>query len=523
MWLHANIKSLGDIPRYHAGQTPDKTALNDASRKLTFAELDVVTNRIAQAIIGSGIVPGSHIAFYGKNSIEYIEALFGAAKAGCALLPLNWRLTVGELAMVVEDAQPVLMLVDREYRDLAAQLREGASLPWLAIEFDSTSRDRTAFDDWVSEFPARDPALKIDPQSTAFLLYTSGTTGKPKGVQLTHNSLYFMRLCEHLEPTFSWHPNDKMVFMMPNFHLVGTGFTIQGLYNGIPITILPTADMAKLLELIARDRPTICCLVPTAIQMLLDHPDARNTDFSSLRMVWYSGSPISLKLLKRALSEMKCEFMQFYGATESLGAITLLRPDQHDLNDEQKLKSCGTPMPLTEIKFIDSSGCEVPDGSAGEIVIRTPALFKGYWNQPELTASALEDGWYKTGDAGYRDSDGLIYLVDRVKDMIVTGGENVYSSEVEHALVSHPAVAQVAVIGLPDERWGEKVTAVVVIAKGQSVREDELISHCRKLIAGYKLPKSIFFATALPMTPSGKIMKTALRDQYCKEAVSSPH
>jgi acyl-CoA synthetase (AMP-forming)/AMP-acid ligase II len=519
MWLHADIKSLGDIPRYHARQSANKIALTDAAaRSMTFGELNDTSNRIAQAIIGNGIPPRSHIAFFGKNSIEYIQAVFGAAKANCALLPLNWRLAQAELALVIEDAAITLMMVDREYRDIAAYLLANSATRWRVVEFDSTAPTATSFSDWFAPFPAHDPELTIDPLDTALLMYTSGTTGKPKGVQLTHQGLNFMRLCEHLEPAYQWHPNDKMVFLMPNFHLVGTGLSIQGLYNGVPLSILPAADMGKLIELIARDRPTICCMVPTAIQMLLDHPDAKSADFSSLRLVMYAGSAINMKLLKRALTEMKCEFMQFYGATESSGAATLLRPEQHDLNNEGKLKSCGTPLPLIEIRIVDAAGDEVVQGEIGEMLIRSPTMFSGYWNQADTTAAALDGGWYRSGDAGYRDSDGLIYIVDRVKDMIVSGGENIYSTEVEQALVTHPAVAQVAVIGLPDDHWGERVTAVIVAAKGQSVDEEALISHCRKLIAGYKAPKSIFFAPSLPMTASGKVLKTALRDQY-KSAV----
>jgi acyl-CoA synthetase (AMP-forming)/AMP-acid ligase II len=235
-------------------------------------------------------------------------------------------------------------------------------------------------------------------------------------------------------------------------------------------------------------------------------------------MVMYAGSAISSTLLKRALTEMKCQFMQFYGATESSGAMTLLRPEQHDVNDEARLRSCGTPLPLIEITIRDPEGNIVPDGSSGEFWARMPNMFGGYWNQPDATASVMRDGWYRTGDAGYRDKDGLLYIVDRVKDMIITGGENVYSAEVEQALAKHSGVRQCAVIGLPDPKWGERVTAVIVPAPGASLTQEEIISHCRGLIAGYKVPKEVRFVDAFPMTATGKILKRAVRDQLSKPA-----
>lgn len=514
MWLHADVKSLGDIPRYYARTKGGRTALIGASQRVTFVELNATSNRVSQAIIKAGIAPGAHIGFLGKNSIEYFEAMFGIVKAGCAILPLNWRLNPVELQAVIDDAGLQLIFVDDEYRDLAAGIGANCKHAFKTIGFDSSSAAPTEWQQWLAAASDSDPFLPIDPRTTALLMYTSGTTGKPKGVQITHEGLNYMRLCEYLEPAYHWDDNDIMIFVMPNFHLVGTGLSIQGLYNGITLTILPTADMGCLLDTIERDRPTICCLVPTAIQMLLDHPKAATADLSSLRMVMYAGSPIGLKLLKRALSKINCQFMQFYGSTEASGIVTLLRPEQHDLNDEKKLKSCGTPLPLIEIKIVDDNNVEVLDGEVGEFMLRTPTIFRGYWNQADATAAALNSGWYRTGDAGYRDSEGLLYLVDRVKDMVISGGENIYSTEVEQALVQHPAVEQVAVIGLPDEKWGERVTAVVVPAKNQAVTAEELITHCRTLIAGYKVPKTVIFQAALPMTPSGKILKAALRDQH---------
>ena len=521
MWLYADIMSLCDIPRFWSKSLPNKPALIDGTGSVSFAALEDRTNRIANGLIARGVAPRTAVGYIGKNSSRFFEIVFGANKAAAALSPLNWRLAAPELTAIVEDSQLSLMFVDAEFVPVAKQVQASSKVKFDIIVFDHKSSD-SEFETWLAAQDATEPTREVDPRDTALLIYTSGTTGKPKGVELTHQGLSFMRLCEHLEPALQWKPDDVMLMVMPNFHLVGAGLTLQSLYNGSTLSILPALEAGQLLEIIERDRPSVCALVPTAIQMLLDHPKAKTTDFSSLRLVMYAGSPISSHLLQRALAEMKCRFMQFYGATETSGAATLLRPEQHVIEDEARLRSCGTPLPLLEIKIVDSEGKELPDGEIGEVLIRSPSLFKGYWNQPEVTAAAFAPGgWYKSGDAGRRDAEGLIYLVDRVKDMIVTGGENVYSTEVEQAVVKHPAVRTCAVIGVPDEKWGEKVVAVIIpnpdVAKPTA---EDIIAHCRPLIAGYKIPKAVVFVESFPMTATGKILKRAVRDQLATAAKS---
>ncbi len=478
MWLHSEVRSLADIPRHYA-----RTALIDSLGRRSFLGLDEASNQVASALLASGIQPGAHVGFCGKNSARYFEILFGVSKAGAAIVPLNWRLAAPELAAVIDDAGCPLIFVDREFVDSLETVQALSKGIFKTIVFDSTSASPGLFEKWLLSGDGRDPQLKISPDDTAMLVYTSGTTGRAKGVQITHGGLGYMRLSEHLEPAYQWCDDDVLLTVMPVFHMVGTGLSIQALYNGAAVSLLPALEPGELLSVIARDRPTICALVPTAIQMVLDHPAAATADFSSLRLMMYAGSAISSTLLKRALLEMKCRFMQFYGATESSGVLTLLRPEQHDVDDEASLRSCGTPLPLIEIRVVDADGLEVPQGAVGEFLIRSPTMFSGYWQQPEATAAVMKDGWYRTGDAGFRDAQGQFYIVDRVKDMIITGGENVYSAEVEQALGKHPGVRQCAVIGLPDAKWGERITAVVVRAEGQFPTAAELISHCRSLIA----------------------------------------
>ncbi|MBT2301985.1 AMP-binding protein [Variovorax paradoxus] len=324
-----------------------------------------------------------------------------------------------------------------------------------------------------------------------------------------------MRLCRHFEPVFQWKSDDVLMMAMPNFHLLGTALPVQAMYNGCTVSVMPALEPGRLLDPVAQTRPTILVVAPIVIQMMLDHPGLEAADLSSLRLIMYAGSPISATLLKRAMHAIPSHFMQFYGATESGGAMSILRPEQHDLENESKLRSCGTPLPLIDFRIVDESGNELEDGQTGEIQVRSPALFTRYRNQPEQSAKALSRGWYRTGDAGFRDPrDGLYYIVDRVKDMIVTGGENVYSAEVEQAIMKPPGVAACAVVSAPDARWGERVTAVVVKKPLAELTAEELIEHCRELIAGYKVPRHVEFETALPMNPTGKILKRVLRDKF---------
>ncbi|HEY4350122.1 MAG TPA: AMP-binding protein, partial [Paraburkholderia sp.] len=438
-------------------------------------------------------------------------------KAGCTVLPMNWRLPAAELGPIVDDCTPALVFVDKEFIPVIQQINAARATPVKVVALDSTASAGGGLEDFVRGASAADPQLPSDPRSAALLMYTSGTMGQPKGVEISHQSLNYMRLAEHLEPALQWRADDVLMMVLPNFHLLGAALPIQSLYNGCAVSIMPVMEPGKLLELIGTTRPTILVLAPTVIQMLLDHPNAKTADFSSLRLVMYASSPINAQLLKRALLEMKCSFMQFYGATESCGALTILRPEQHDLIDESRLRSCGTPLPLIDVKIVDAFGTALSDGEVGELICRTPAIFTSYRHQPEATTAVLQHGWYRTGDAGYRDPrDGLLYLVDRVKDMIVTGGENVYSAEVEQVVQKHPAVSSCAVVGAPDAHWGEKVVAVVVLKEGAIATEEELIAFCRGQIAGYKIPKQVHIAPSLPISNTGKILKRVLREDLAK-------
>jgi acyl-CoA synthetase (AMP-forming)/AMP-acid ligase II len=512
MWMYAEIRTLGDIPRHYARTDPDRLALLDVGGRTSFAQLDSRSNQIANALAGLNVTAGDRVAFLAKNTARYFEVLFAANKLGAALLPLNWRLAAPEVEEILLDSKPRVLIADREYLDLAVELAAATGNSVRVIGFDSARRGNDDLDTLMRAAPDVDPAVEVDPWSTAILMYTSGTTGKPKGAQLSHQGYLYLRLCEHLEPSFGYTSEDLMLTVMPLFHAMGVGLSLQALYNGVPVAVHPMPTPAQLIEIIARERPTVVPLVPTVIQMMLDDPAAADADYSSVRLMIYAGAAIGLSLLKRALTEIDCDFTNFYGATETSAGVTVLSAGDHRLEDEITLQSCGRPLPLVDIKVTDPDGGELPAGEVGEFLIRSPSLITGYFNQPETTASAFRDGWYHSGDCGYRDGDGLFYLVDRIKDMIVTGGSNVYSTEVEQAVLRLDGVMVCAVVGLPDDKWGERVVAVVVAAPGAELSEAQVILHCRQFIADYKVPKQVVFADSLPLTASNKVLKRALRE-----------
>lgn len=510
MWLYPEVRTLGEFIGYHARHTPEKLALKMGDRAISFGEYDRAANRIAHFLLDHGVDAGDRVGFLGLNSPDFYFALTGTAKTRAAFTLFNWRLAASELTALIEDSDAKLVFVDRHCEPLWREALAGVTRDIEVIYFDAGH----SLEAITAEFPDSRPDIWISEEDVAIQLYTSGTTGKPKGVMLSHGGFNRMRLCEHLEPAFDWQDGDIFINALPNFHLLSIGIAFQCLYNGVAVAIVRQFDPGQVLAVIARDRPTMLTLTPTMIQMLLDHPDSAQTDFSSLRLTLYAGSPISLGLIKRAIEVMPCRFMQFYGATEAGGAFSILRPNEHRLDDEAKLQSCGRPLPLIEFRIVDGEGQAVADGEIGELLIRAPAITPGYWNQPQATADALSNGWYRSGDMARRDAEGLYYIVDRAKDMIVSGGENIYSAEVENVISTHPAVAQVAVIGVPDARWGEAVRAVVIVRPGATVDGAELIAWSRTKLAAYKVPKAIDFTDALPMIPSGKVSKKDLRAKY---------
>ena len=513
MWAYPEIRTVGQYPEYWARHDPDRAALRTLGRTVSFGEFDRIANRVGNFLSTRVVEQPALIGFSGRNSLDFYFALFGAARTRSGLVIYNWRLSALELSAQIDDSGARIAIVDRDSEALWTAACALLSAPPETIWID----EYASLEALVTDAPAHPPAAQIELEDVAFQLYTSGTTGKPKGVMLTHGATNHMRLCEHLEPAYAWEAGDSFVNGLPNFHLLHIGIMLQCLYNGVTIDIIRQFDPAAMLNAITDLQPTLLTLTPTMLQMLLDHPAAADTDFSSIRLTLYAGSPISLGLIKRAITMMPGQFMQFYGSTEAGGATMLLRPSEHDLDDERKLQSCGRPLPLIELRIVDAHGDDVPEGERGELLIRQPSITKGYWRQPDLTAEVIRHGWYRSGDIARRDADGLYYIVDRAKDMIVSGGENIYSAEVENALSTHPAVASVAVIGVPDARWGECVKALIIGKPGHAVIEADLIAYCRDRLAAYKVPKSIDVMDEFPLVPSGKVSKKDLRAHFWKD------
>jgi long-chain acyl-CoA synthetase len=507
------IATIADVIRMHATERPDAVALVD-HRSCTFGELDRRSNQVARALAAAGVGPQDRVAFIDKNGLEWFEITFALAKLGAVNVSVNWRLAPTEMLQIIEDAQAQVVIVGPDFVPHIDKIEPELTGVHTIITIGGNAR-RPDYEAWIAAHPAEDPGYQGQGSDVAFQLYTSGTTGLPKGVMLTNDN--FFKGVVGIAGKWGFDDDSVNLAMMPMFHIAGAGWAMVGLHFGCRTVILRDIDPAKILELIPEHHITNAFMVPAVIQFLLLTPGVESTDFSSLRTLVYGASPITDKVLIQAMERFGCDFIQVYGLTETTGAITQLDPADHDpVNRPHRLRSCGKPYPWVEVRIVDlSTEGDMPAGQVGELWTRSHQNMAGYWNNPTATGEALTpDGWFKTGDAGYYDEDGYLYLHDRVKDMIVSGGENVYPAEVENVLMKHPGVADVAVIGVPDERWGEAVKAVVVKAPDTPLDEAELIEFARGHLAGYKLPKSVDFSDLLPRNPSGKLLKRELREPY---------
>src|SRR5271163_2800049 len=507
------LKSVADISRIHAADRPNATALDFNDRITTFGELDKRANQMAQGLIALGQKPGARVGYLGKNVDRYFEVLFGAFKSGTVIVGVNSRLAPPEIAYVLNDAGCEVLFVTKEFYPAIDKIRGDCPQLKTVIAMDGGHDNSPAYEEWRDAQTSSDPKLPIAPDDDVIQLYTSGTTGHPKGVMLTNaNYLAIIQAAEEMG-VGAYRPDDVVLIAMPFFHVAGVNIGLFSLAQGARGIVLGDIDPQVILKLIETKKVTYAFLVPAVILFLTQQPNVRTTNFSSLKLVSYGASPIAADLLLAAREIMGCEFMQVYGLTETTGGGTTLDPADHD-PARGKLRSCGRPSPGHDIRVVDGEGRILVVGDVGEIQIRAPNVMKGYWNKADASAKALEGGWFRTGDAGYFDQDGYLYIHDRVKDMIVSGGENIYPAEVENAIFGHPAVADVAVIGVPDEKWGEAVKAIVVRKPGVAAEASDIVAYARDRIAGYKLPKSVDFVDALPRNPTGKILRRELRAPY---------
>ncbi len=495
-----------------AARRPEAVAIRHAGRDTSYAELAAGSSRCAQALIDAGLPPGSRVGLLDLNSVEFLEAFIGATKAGCVPIGINSRLAAAELVYVVADSRMPLLFTGSDHVALAESIEERIGSTRIIALHGGHPR-WPAYADWRDAAPAGLPLRPPGPDDDLLQLYTSGTTGRPKGACHTRRCWEaWGPMCRRA----GWGRYDAgttMLVCMPLFHIAALGTSLLALQSGARVLLLRRFDPAETLAAIAAERPTDTLLAPAVIQALLAAPAAADADLSSLRQLLYGAAPISEELLRRIRERLGCRLVQLYGMTENLGLSTWLAHEDHE-PALGRLRSCGRPYAETELRIAGPDGQAVPAGETGEVLVRGPTLMRGYWGRDQATREALRDGWLHTGDAGYLDADGFLYLRDRLQDMIITGGENVYPAEVENALAGHPAVAEVAVIGVPDERWGEAVKAVVVPRPGAVPELESLRTHARERIAGYKLPTSLEIAEALPRNASGKLLRRQLREPW---------
>ena len=496
-----------------------ETALIDGERSVTYAQLRRRVGGLGTALEELGVAHGGRVGVLACNSLAHAEWWLGAPAFGRVLVDLNFRLTLEEVAFMIDDSALEVLLLDDERIEQGDALRERCrSLRALVHTGPGACPEGwLAHEDLIARSAASPPGLHEHELAT--ISYTGGTTGRPKGVMLSHGNL-LANARHNLVATGHRH-DDRFLHIPPMFHVAGTSNLFAATWVGATQVILPRFDATAVAETIQRERITHAVLVPTMLDMLLRALDERPADLSSLRNLQYAASPISPELQRRALERLECELAQFYGMTETAPTVTHCTPEDHRRGAageepyKTRLRSMGAPVPGVQVQIRAEDGAELSAGEIGEVWVRGPNVMLGYWQRPEATEAALVDGWYRSGDGAYADGDGYLYMVDRLKDMIVSGGENVYSVEVESALHEHDSALEAAVFGVPDARWGEAVHAVVVVAEGEDVPAADLIAHCRARVAHFKVPRSIELrTTALPKSGAGKVLKRELRDPH---------
>jgi long-chain acyl-CoA synthetase len=498
------VKTIIEAVQHQAEQRPDDIALVYENRTMTFGDLDTRSTRVACALHQAGVGHGDRVAFLDKNVPEFLDLLLGACKLGAVLVPVNWRLAPAEIAFIVSDACAKVLVVGDDFR---------AAVGSTAVETVGVGPELEA---WLAAAPASTPPAAPSPGDVAVQMYTSGTTGLPKGAMLTHDNLV-AQLQAGVE-VMGYDDRSVNLTVMPLFHIAGAVNLLLGVWLGCRTILHREFVPAEVLSSVTHDRVTHTIFVPAVIQALLGTPGITGADLTSFRTILYGASPISESTLDRAMEVFGCDFVQAYGLTETTGMAVCLSREDHRrrLEHPERLRAAGRVVAGMELRVVDPlSGADQPVGAVGEVWLRGGLVMAGYWHRPDETARAITDGgWFHSGDAGYLDADGYLYIHDRVKDMIISGGENIYPAEVENVLMAHPAVADVGVIGVPDDKWGETVKAVVVPVPGADATATELIDWCRQRLAAFKCPTSIDWLDALPRNPSGKILKRQLREPY---------
>jgi acyl-CoA synthetase (AMP-forming)/AMP-acid ligase II len=495
----------------------DRIAIVDGARRVTFDDVDRATDQVANGLRHLGLRPGDRVAFVGRNCLACVELMLGAARAGAVMTIVNWRLHPQELAYLVSDIRPALIVTTAELADTVGELPEVAGATVLVVDGGGPND----WDTWRAA-QSHDPSEEVQHADHEVMLhlYTSGTTGKPKGAMLTRRSL--AACIPDTVAVWQLDPSSVVLAVLPMFHIAGAGTVVGALWSRACLVIDNDPSPGNMAQVIASERVTNLILASVMLQGLVESAASATTDLSSIRTISYGAAPIAAEVLRAARDVLGCRLVQAYGLTETAGVLCILSAEDHAFDSRSdavalsRLRSCGRARPGVELRIVDiRTGDVLGPGQLGEVQARSGRLMQGYWQKPQATADVLiTDGWFRTGDVGELDADGYLFLRDRLKDTIISGGENIYPAEVENALQGHPDVVEVAVIGIPDERWGETPSAVVVCAAGSVLSSDDLIDFARGRLAHYKCPTSVTFVDVLPRNATGKVLRRALREPH---------
>ena len=502
---------------------PEKIGVVCGEERWTYGAFVGRIRRLAEALQKRGIGKGDRVAILHQNCHYYLEAYYALALLGAISCPLNYRLSAREVAFILNDTEAKAMIAQPRFAELVTgSLRTlGRELPVYWTEQGKIPEGGTSVETMMAEVSGEITPAVVSEDDVAQLYYTSGTTGRQKGVMLTHKNVAVHALGTIAELNLT--DEDRWIHVAPMFHLADAWATWAITWVGGTHIMVPEFDARKVMALMEKERVTLTNMIPTMLNLMVNDPEIEKHDFSSLRVMLSGGAPIAPEVVRKIMEAFGCDYIQTYGMTETAPYLTMsiLKDYLKERPEKERFKfkaATGRPVIFVQLKVIREDGTEVAwnDEEVGEIVVKGDSVTPGYWHLPDETAKALKDGWLHTGDLAVVDPEGYVNIVDRKKDMIVTGGENVYSTEVENVLYEHPAILEAAVIGIPDEKWGEAVHACVVLKEGMTATEEEIIAFCKENLARYKAPKSVEFLSALPRTGSGKIYKKGLRDKYLK-------
>ncbi len=505
-----------NFAEYYARNFPDNPCITVGNRTTRYGELNAAANRLANGLLSLGIGKGDRVGILGENSTEHAITFLATGKIGAVTVSLNYRLAPAELAFIINDARAkALLALDSQPMPALAALQ--AELPTDIQVFTRGEVNTHLWEQWLADQSDAQPVIDLSPEDAFLQMYTSGTTGNPKGVVLTHGGMVTQLTMNTVLMSSRPGPGDANLICAPMFHIGGAGSILGALYAGIHVILHSAFDPATVVDDLERYPIAGLFMVPAMIMAVLALPDIEKRDFSDVKQIYYGASPISESVLKQAMEVFGADFIQMYGMTETNGTVVNLSPADHRravAGEPGLLRSCGRPSAGVQVRIVDLQGEEQATGEVGEIWVKAHCSMQGYYNLPEETAKNLTDGWVHTGDAGYLDGEGFLYLKDRMKDMVVSGGENIYPVEVENALAAHDAIADVAVIGIPNEKFGEALLAFVVLKPDAALGVAEMVEFCRGKIAGYKIPRQLEIITEMPRNPSGKILKKELRKPY---------